>query len=231
MAITYTRISRTAASNATSVAAPSWTPLTGKFYIAIAYARSGSNPPTPTISGNGLSWSTPAVDQLGTSQQRITIWTAYNSGSGTTGATTATYSSSQVGLQIHILEVSGTTTSGVAVQGVGANTGAATTTIAAAMAAFGDPANACFAVLSVATTGIINSTTSLADGFDAHDIVINGTKYSNADALTADNNPSFSWTGSFNATIAAIEVAADTGGGGGGGGTHFAHRVRRRRAA
>ena len=78
--------------NAASYATASWTPTTGRLAICSVENEFSGTPNTPTVSGNGLTWSQIATylcDSSGT-QIRITLFAALTAG-GSAGAVTADF--------------------------------------------------------------------------------------------------------------------------------------------
>ena len=146
MALTATHlVSFHSATSSSTAVTGSYTPTANRLILAAVFsADSDGAAPTPTGSGNSLTWVQIDTQSYFSGVARLT-WFRAMGASPTTGAFTATYGDSQdLGRTIIIIEIAGVDTSGT--NGSGAivqsdiNTGSGTS-LSAALAAFGSANN------------------------------------------------------------------------------------------
>lgn len=146
----------------TSLASGSWTPTANAFLriTVVNHDSVSATAPTPTLSGNGLTWVQVLTSLLGTgSKKRLTTFRSMGA-SPTTGATTADFAGvSQDNVLILVSECTGTDTSGTngsgaVVQAVDGDNPNSSTTCTATLAAFGSANNSTlgsFAIVDAST--------------------------------------------------------------------------------
>jgi hypothetical protein len=132
--------------DAVSYATGSWTPTASRLEVASVLNSFSGAPNTPTMTGNGLTWSQVATYQPDTSgtQYRMTLFVALSGASPTTGATTADFAAQlEAGGDISIEEFSGADISGTALNAIAQSvTGSANATGLSESIALGSLANA-----------------------------------------------------------------------------------------
>ena len=190
--------------------------------VAVLGHNSTSAPPSPALSGGGMSeWtvvSSITLDAVGSPHKRLTIYRALSATPGS-GPLTITWSASVSNCQWIVsqwdnVDPSGTNGGGAVVQS-GSASGDATNGLTVSLAGFADPANAAYGVFAVNKNALAVTPGS---GFSA--IAQQPSNESpNADLqaewATNDNTIDASWTG-LNAGGIGVEIKSAGGSGGGG---------------
>jgi hypothetical protein len=140
--------------DATSYANAAWTPPTSGLIICTVYSRKsgGGTPTTPTMSGNGITWT--QIATVGNSTHRLTMFGANGSGSSN-GATTVSFGAeTQDFMHANFMSATGVDLTGsVAAAFVQAPSGSGTDISASiTLAAAGSSSNRPFAAFSLSTT-------------------------------------------------------------------------------
>jgi len=153
-ALTYSAPQTVASgTDASSYSTASWTPTAGDLLLAfVSSTFSGGTPNTPTVSGNGLTWSqaaTYAHDTSGT-EGRLTLLVAVAT-SPTAGVTTASFGGqTQLSGQMHIIAVAGADTSGGALAAI-------VQTVTGAVNASATSGSLTYAALGNTSNGIVSA--------------------------------------------------------------------------
>jgi hypothetical protein len=212
-------------SDLSSYATASYTPTADRLMIAAVHNRgsaSGITPDTPTLSGNGLTWSqvvTYLPDNTGT-QYRATVFVAKSGASPSAGAVTADFGGvNQGGCIIVVDEFDGADLTGAALDAIiqnktGATTGGATSETITLDGAIGS-GNATYGTfMHEANEGNTPGSgyTELADQFTGTGMSMSIITEYRADGQTTVDA---SWTTSIQHGGIALEIN-DAGGGGGG---------------
>jgi hypothetical protein len=109
--------------NLTSYATGSWTPTADTWAICSVQNELSGTPTTPTVSGNGVTWSTDPnltyINDTAGTQSRITIFVAKMGASPSAGAVTADFAAvEQAGCNIIVDEFTGVDVSGTSLNAV-----------------------------------------------------------------------------------------------------------------
>jgi hypothetical protein len=221
MAITITnKASVFSGTNLSSYSTGSQTPTANRLQIAsvVNYNNLGTDPATPTLSGNGLTWSqlvTYLPDNAGT-KVRLTVFVALTGGSPSAGTVTADFGGeTQLGGSIIVDEVDGADISGTAlaaivqtVTGTENNSGTSETITLAALA---DANNASYGVIQAQvneTFTVGSGYTEILQGGHSGPLAMMLTEYKVPGSTTVDA----SWTTSIRKGGAALEIKVAAGG-------------------
>lgn len=168
MAIAFTDLATSGDStNALVYTTASTTPGTNHLILAcILASRTGATPDDPTVFGNGLTWVFVAGVTWGASNtKRLTIYRAM--GTPSLGTVTFTFANTLNGCNWSVVDVAGMDTGGTngsgAVVQSAVNSAAAATSLAVALAAFGNAANATFGTFGTDIAGNITPGTGFTE--------------------------------------------------------------------
>jgi hypothetical protein len=222
MAITITnKASVFLGTNLSAYSTGSQTPTASRLQIAsvVNYNNLATDPATPTLSGNGLTWSqlvTYLPDNGGT-KVRLTVFVTLTGGSPSAGVVTADFGGeTQLGCSIIVDEVDGADISGTAlaaiVQTVTGTENSSGTSETITLAALADANNASYGVIQAQvneTFTVGSGYTEILQGSHAGPLAMLLTEYQVPGSTTVDA----SWTTSIRRGGAALEIAVASGGG------------------
>lgn len=205
--------------NATSYASGSWTPTANRPYlVAVLLSRgSSTDPVTPTMSGNGITWSiTDATEgnnlfvSTGTLRYRLLLFKGVAGGSPSAGATTVDCGGvTHTGCAIIVAEGDANIDTATFVVQTDKNVAGAASSVAAALAAFGSASNytfSCFAANE--QSAFTHEGTELADINYATPVATLMAQF----LASADTTPAATFPGPDDLGVIAVEVAISAGG-------------------
>lgn len=95
----------------TDYATTSWTPTAIVYFVAVVLTVSSGNPPTPTLSGNGITWSSPITNgTFNGGLHRLTTFSGYNASPSAGALTIGIGGNSCTGCCVQIVSASGLNT-------------------------------------------------------------------------------------------------------------------------
>lgn len=213
MAIAFTQLAASpSTSNASVYATSSIAPTANRLLLCTVMASRGSStdPPTPTVTGNGLTWNlvdTTEGDNLfvasGTLRNRICLFYALTGGSPSSGAVTASFSATCTGCSIIVAESNADVDLATPIVQSKKGSGAGATTATVTLAAFGDANNATYMTTAInGAAAITHEGTEIADITYATPSTQTQAQY----LATADTTPACTWTGANTFGSIAVEV-------------------------
>jgi hypothetical protein len=192
----------------TTYATASWTPKANTLYLCTVNHKGTSPCPTPTASGNGLTWE--QVDTYDLNNRRITTFRAMGASPSAGATTIGNLTSGQSNLTVQIAEIlntdiTGTNGSGAIVQS--ASGGGAAAPVTLTLANFGDAVNNAAYFAAAHNTGEIGCTPE-AGYAELSDNFAGDSALSTMLNIGQDTSPSCTFTTSNNWRAVAIEIKA-----------------------